>query len=231
MLIHLRPAIAMIELIFALVIMGITLLSAPLLLSTTIQSSNTASQQEAIAATSSQISLILTYPWDNNNIPLNSWGILTTTAGNPLLSNANRWLFPNTNRQFSAAGINNASIDFNLNPNMGDDIDNFNGDVRNVVLYTNENLDIVAGQGEYLRNNQFTLTTGVAYANDATNYTTANVTHPNPFLPLGVGSSDIKLITVTFADATGTTELNSTVSLSAFSCNIGASTNAAVAIN
>jgi len=63
----LRPAIAMIELIFAIVIIGITLLSAPMIISQSVQSINTNLKQEAIAAAASQISLILTYPWDEKS--------------------------------------------------------------------------------------------------------------------------------------------------------------------
>ena len=59
-----RKGIAMIELIFAIVIMGIVLLSAPTLISTATQSGLVAVQQEAIAASSSEIGMILTRDWD-----------------------------------------------------------------------------------------------------------------------------------------------------------------------
>jgi len=57
----------MIELIFALVIMGIVLLSAPMLIQQSIKSSNIALQQEAIVAAASQTSIVLSMHWDENN--------------------------------------------------------------------------------------------------------------------------------------------------------------------
>ena len=65
--IALKRGIAMIELIFALVIMGIVLLSAPMLIQQSIKSGNVALQQEAIAAAASQTSVILSMHWDENN--------------------------------------------------------------------------------------------------------------------------------------------------------------------
>ncbi len=62
-----KRGIAMIELIFSLVIMGIVLLSAPMLIQQSIKSGNVAIQQEAIAAAASQTSVILSMHWDENN--------------------------------------------------------------------------------------------------------------------------------------------------------------------
>ena len=62
-----RKAIAMIELIFAIVIVGIALLSVPNLIYRATESGYTAMQQEAIAAAASDISLILTKRWDEAN--------------------------------------------------------------------------------------------------------------------------------------------------------------------
>ena len=66
-IVTLKRGIAMIELIFALVIMGIVLLSAPMLIQQSIRSGNVALQQEAIAAAASQTSVILSMHWDENN--------------------------------------------------------------------------------------------------------------------------------------------------------------------
>ena len=63
----LRPAIAMIELIFALVIMAIVLMSAPMLISTATKSGYVAIQQEAINAAASQVNMIMGYHWDENS--------------------------------------------------------------------------------------------------------------------------------------------------------------------
>jgi hypothetical protein len=63
----LRPAIAMVELIFAIVIMGIVLMSAPMLISTASKSGYVAIQQEAINEAASQVNMIMGYHWDENN--------------------------------------------------------------------------------------------------------------------------------------------------------------------
>jgi len=62
-----KQGIAMIELIFALVIMGIVLMSAPMLIQQSIKSGNVALQQEAIAAAAAHTSMILSLHWDESN--------------------------------------------------------------------------------------------------------------------------------------------------------------------
>ena len=54
-----RKAVAMIELIFAIVIMGFALMSIPNLLALSANSGYTSLQQEAIATASADISLLL----------------------------------------------------------------------------------------------------------------------------------------------------------------------------
>ena len=75
-----RKAIAMIELIFAIVIIGIALLSVPNLIHQTTQSGFTILQQESIAAASSDLSLILSRDWDESDT--------NESLGAPILSTA-----------------------------------------------------------------------------------------------------------------------------------------------
>jgi type II secretory pathway pseudopilin PulG len=63
----LRPAIAMIELIFAIVIMGIVLMSVPNLIRTTEKSGYVTIQQEAINEVSTHLNVVLSYHWDEND--------------------------------------------------------------------------------------------------------------------------------------------------------------------
>jgi len=60
-----RPAIAMVELIFSITIMGIVMLSAPLLIDRSSQSTYVALQQESIAAAATQINMIMATEWDS----------------------------------------------------------------------------------------------------------------------------------------------------------------------
>jgi len=62
-----RPAIAMIELIFAIVIMGIVMMSAPMIISTAAKSGYVTIQQEAINEAASQINMIMGYHWDESS--------------------------------------------------------------------------------------------------------------------------------------------------------------------
>jgi len=59
-----RPAIAMIELIFAIVVMGIAMMSAPQLIATAAQSGYVSIEQEAVNEASSHLNNILSYLWD-----------------------------------------------------------------------------------------------------------------------------------------------------------------------
>ena len=68
----------MIELIFAIVIMAIALMSAPMLIRTSTQSSMVALQQESIAAAVSQMGMIMTAEWDHRDT--------NGTAGEPVLT-------------------------------------------------------------------------------------------------------------------------------------------------
>ena len=66
-IVSLRPAIAMIELIFALLIMGIVMMSAPMLISTASKSSAVSTQQEAINEAAAQLNMILGFHWDEQD--------------------------------------------------------------------------------------------------------------------------------------------------------------------
>lgn len=228
----LRPAIAMIELIFALVIMGITLLSAPLILNMSIQSSNVAMQQESIAAAASQISLVLTHPWDEGTATtITGFGILNVAAGDSELSPATR-LSADTNasysRRYNDPGLGQTGT-ASLPGNFGEgkdtisdnDIDDFDDVTRRVTLYSASEISKLSqNEGEYLKNNQFNLSTIVNYGNDSANYANANVQFNNPFL-IAANSTNIKLVTVTLRDDTGETEHSQSITMHGFACNIG----------
>ena len=220
----LRPAIAMIELIFALVIMGITLMSAPMLLNMSIQSSNTAMQQESIAAASSQISLILTHAWDEGNTNgTTGYGILNTT-GDTELNSTNRWHYSRIyNTGLGMTTDASAAADF-IDANLNNDIDDFNRQTRHVTLYNaSEVSSITDNEGEYLKGVAFNMISSVKYVVPKTkiNYSAGNVAFNKPSEDASPTTSSIKYVNVTLTDTTGQAEHNQSVSLYAFSCNIG----------
>jgi hypothetical protein len=219
--IFMRPAIAMIELIFAMVIMGIVLMSAPQILSVSAQSTNVATQQEAIAAASSQISLILTHHWDESDSNATTgYGILTVASQG--LRNVNN--FNMTRRYNINPGFQGASTVLGIDgfeTGLLDDIDDFNNQTYTLALYANENASFTNNEGDYIDSAGIRLQTTISYGNDTSNYFANAVVLNNPFSASASASSNIKIITV-LLDSNGTSaDLNKSISLYAFSCNVG----------
>lgn len=222
-----RPAIAMIELIFALVVMGITLLSVPLVVNQSIRSSTVAMQQEAIAAAASQLSLILTQKWDafDSNATAPS-GILNVTQGAAALALGARDLNTTySTRRFNIqAGFTNATTPANLGQELGvdyDDVDDFDNKNMTLTLYGAENESLSNNKGEYA-DTTLVMQNTVRYGLDnAPNYANSPVVFNFPFTSTAAGSTNIKLVSVTLTSGSNVDELNKEVSLSAFTCNIG----------
>ena len=63
-----RKASSMIELVIAIVVMGIAVMTLPLMLERTQANNAFAMQQEAILAAKTQIGDIITFPWDENSL-------------------------------------------------------------------------------------------------------------------------------------------------------------------
>jgi type II secretory pathway pseudopilin PulG len=214
-----KRAIAMIELIFALVIMGIVLMSAPMLIHQSIKSSNVALQQEAIATASSQTAIILSMHWDEKN----------TQAGNSLILDANRTSF-----KFPPAGLMDGGSQLvslrtfplinpktpTINTNFGkdtnettytdfDDVDDYHNSDFGLMLFNNEST--TADLGEYVDKN-ISINTTVRYTQE--NNVSKNIT---------TGSfSNIKFIKVNLtSNQTDVPELEKDITFKAFSCNIG----------
>ena len=241
---RLRPAIAMIELIFALVIMGIALLSAPLILDMSIKSANTAIQQESVAAASSKISLILTKAWDEQTATPPNIGILDPVTEDTQLQPTNRmtrttrpafsmrdYIYTPTGATVAPTPQNQFGSGNPVDTANRNDIDDFHGEVTQLTLYRgDETSDLSSNEGEYIHGQGFDLNTTVLYGKDDTPaYTASDIDFNNPFTLLAAPatSSNIKLITIRLTpNATNLTSTqeefqNERVTLSAFSCNIG----------
>jgi len=227
---RLRPAIAMIELIFALVIMGIIMASAPLLISTATKSGYVTMQQEAINEAATQINIIMGYNWDESNsdesyLPhilnvtsghadLGAVGTTGLRAGTP--SNSER-----TFRRSDGLSTLFATIPASLGPDTADrdDVDDFIGD-------TNLTLIEASVVGDYIETTSLEINTTISYNSDTVtggtgDYDNASITF-NPFTALGgTNTSNIKEIAVTVTSSSGQDELDKSITLRAFSCNIG----------
>ncbi len=220
----------MLELIFALVIMGIVLMSAPMLIHRAQQSGFVAIQQEAINEAASHLNMILGYHWDENDaneVYLDP--ILSVTNGDSNLSEYN-----NTARRigtpkssyrtfvrFDGARLSaSTSLGSDGAGETKDDIDDFIGD-SNLTL-------IESSSSDYVEKTTIEINTSVSYISDSPGGGTYQdpgadnkLTFSNPFSSSSPGgSTNIKHIQVTLTSS-GVNELDKEIILNAFSCNIG----------
>ena len=224
-----RPAIAMIELIFAIVIMGIVMMSAPQLISTATKSGYVTIQQEGVSQAASRVNMIMGYPWDEANVDDSTYNILLQTSS-PVsdLNESNRTVGVMTVvgyrrgtpmqslRNFKAPGTPpwlQASL---VNEGDEDDMDDFAGSLG-------LKLEGAGTGSDYIEENA-TITTTISFLADNTNetgYSHNNITFDFDN-PATSSTSSIKGITVILtSDSASPDELNKTITLKAFSCNIG----------
>jgi len=209
-----KKAIAMIELIFALVIMGIVLMSAPMLINQSIRSSNVALQQEAIVATASQTDIILSMHWDeaNANVPAGESPILETNRPNFTFPPAGLdGIFGRTTQDGSVT-LTPSTIGTDVNETVYtdyDDVDDYHQSSFGLMLYNAENTTVSAG--EYA-DTDINISTTVQYTQETALST-----------PIAAGDvSNIKFITVNLTNnRKDIPELEKNITMKAFSCNIG----------
>ena len=217
---HCRPAIAMIELIFAIVIMGIVMMSAPMLIATSSQSGYAALQQEAVSTTASQIQTIMSTMWDEQDtdgsvgVPLLQTSVSSCTTNTP----------PGTTSQSGryckdALATNlwtfSASLPLGHETSDGDIYDDIDDYDSNGTILSEVNETTTTPDGDYI-DTKITITTAVEYANGAFGSTT----NSNPFDTVAGDTTDVKLISV--VTESNTSEVSKNIRMSAFMCNIGA---------
>lgn len=210
-----RSAMSMLELVFAIVVMGIAVMSLPLIL-TQVQTNNTFSlQQEAILAAKTKIGDILTYEWDHNSYDVAAQRsfVLTAINGNGDL-NCSATTFrrighvnADYRRKCSLAGATASAI----GTDGLDDIDDFNGQATTITA-TLEG----AGTLDYVFT-ALTLTPTITYASDTATYSNTPLNNFT-FNPNNANvRTNIKTIAVTASGG------NQNITLRTFSCNIGES--------
>ncbi len=227
-----RPAIAMIELIFAIVIMGIVLMSAPMLISIAAKSGYVAIQQEAINEAAARVNMIMGYHWDENSADERFLDpVLITASSTDGLTELNTAAFPQTGRRpgtpkesyrsFVREDGERLIASTTLGREGGEnDVDDFRGTIGLTLAGT--------GAGaNYIEKNVDIVTT-VAYISDAPTGTATynpvgNTINFDPnFAQTSATTTNIKRISTTLTSATDSPdELNKTIILHAFSCNIG----------
>jgi hypothetical protein len=208
-MIKLRPAIAMIELIFAIVIIGIVLMSAPTLIGVANQSTSTASSQESITEVSSLIKLITTRYWDENDF--NNTSPILHTA-NPIPPDE----FPgrvSRKQQHLGNDLNATDIGQEAN-NLFNDMDDFNGRDINMTLTMAE--VGVQGRTDYTDFDAI-LHTQVQYGRVA-------APGNEPFSAALGGVANHRNTKIISVNLTSPNFNDKNITLSTFSCNIGSYT-------
>jgi len=224
-----KQAIALIELIFAIVVIGITLLTVPNLLSNTNKASQNAITQEAVSNGASHLEMVMSQYWDEQS----------TTSNNPILyvnngdselkekidSNGNGLkvrvgsnietprrfkLDQNGNKIYATNPIN---FGLDINDTLADDIDDFAGTTYSLVNRENTTVD----KGEY-KDKTINISTAVYYISDNTTYSNNSVVFNNPFSNISNKSTNIKTIKVTITSMND----DKKIVFNGFSCNIGA---------
>lgn len=191
-MVNLRKASSMIELVIAIVVMGIALMTLPLMLERTQASNAFTTQQEAIHAAKTQLGDITTYPWDERAMLNNVVAVLDTDSPNfrrvagttrrvgHIAQNNRRKLF-NSERNASDVGI--------LLPNNIIDIGDFHSQNTKLEELNSTNIEF-AGVLDYRYD--FNMTTNIKYILD---------TPSNTFVFRNTGSdtntTNIKMIEVT----------------------------------
>ena len=223
---HFTPAIAMIELIFALVIMGIVLMTAPMLIRTAAQSGYVTIQQEGIGQAASRVNMIMGYYWDENGTDGSQRAPILQTGGDTELNNnSNGWrtgtpIQSLRNFRFgSDENLSSTPISL-LGPDGTNDIDDFIG-IDHLTPISTATVDNLANYIE--KGTDINMTIDVAYINDAANYNQSPITFNfNTTALTGTSTSNIKMIEVKLTSANNDVpELNKEIVLRSFSCNIG----------
>lgn len=207
-----KKAFTLIELVVAIVVIGIAMMSIPLMLSQASKSNEFNINQEAILAGVTKISSILTYSWNETN----SSGILQVfdvTNGdselNRTVTDKNRRVghFKEKYRRKFYDDTTEANLTLGHDKgNEYDDIDDFNGEYFNIVN---------GGTGDYIKDLNLSVT--VSYIKDSATYSQSPTLNfdlnTSPVLP----STNIKIVEINVTDK----DHNIITKLKAFSANIG----------
>ena len=223
-----RKAVAMIELIFAIVIMGIALMSAPTLISQAGKGGLSVTQQEAIVAGATQMGMIMTRHWDEADTNESDTApILVVTEGITALDEyastgkrigsphlASRSFLTSSGQRLNATAIGDEDGEF-------DDIDDFDGNETTLRKIS----DTTTEEGDYI-DTSLTIYTSVRYMDTTTSpdedYTSESVNYNSPFSnTASTSTTNVKAISVNIQSGEHADVLDTNITLKAFMCNIG----------
>lgn len=221
----------MVELIFALVIMGIVLLSAPMLIQQSIKSSNVAFQQESIAAIAAHTGMLLSKHWDDNNTQHTAGVSPVLRISNPAIASPFNLAGVDFDNNVSGRTSTIASEEFNASTQLiregseFNDVDDYNNFNITLTVF-NAETSTIGTLGDY-RDTDIKIETQVTYADDRPvtpfNQSIINANNNIFTTPQLAGNlqSNIKFITTILTTDSTVDELNKTITFQAFSCNLG----------
>jgi len=226
-----RDAIAMIELVIAIVIMAITLMSVPLIQQQTSRTQTFSLTQEGVMAASLKLRHILSYPFDESNArALNdptdgNEDVLNVNNTDPNDNNLNRqgtsdfraghYDAPKRRKFYTATSpyADATPVNSHTKETPEDDISDFRDKVLPDILHKT-----AGGENSYFLS--YNVRSDVAYVQYFDGVNALNIdpsSEHNDNLDT-TNTSHIKFITVTVRD---TQNVAGTITMSAFACNIG----------
>lgn len=217
-----RKAIAMIELIFSIVVMGIAFLAIPMITSQTIKGSESAIMQESVSAAAAELNMILAKPWDKNGTDEDIASPILRTASTSFDSRAGIVDTNNSRTRFYGADRPNASDNaYNVEESS---IGDFDGKVETLTVYNGE--ESHAYEGNYIDLN-INMTTAVDFIPDNIILSQNTTFDFDPQVGVSANTTNIKKVTTTLTSTTNDNGLadgtlaNKQIVLHSFSCNIG----------
>jgi len=216
-----KSAFSMIELVFAIVLISISMLSLPMLMTTNSSNQEDSLLQEGILLTSTKISQVLSFPWDPNSSPnpaIMSMSQVLDTAGDAELNRNGVTDFrfghfpEELRRRMTPTAPNNRAASA-----IGAGANSISSQDGNV-----EDVNATAGSEQWAYKKPWRLATTVAYVSDIATYSdnVVNYDFPDPIAAPAPGTTNIKAVRVFATDLTpGSTSEG--VALFSYSANIG----------
>jgi len=216
-----RGAFSLLELIIAIIVIGISLLSIPLILTSNTKSLETSLQQEAVMGALTQIANIMSYKWDEGETNASINGgyakILDTQSNASALDcveqsfgrvRKGNFLGDDRRKCYNTQRLATAPDALGSDDNDLDDIDDF-------ITYDSE---LISGdrnsEDDYKRDYAYDI--GVVYINDEFDFDSAGVNWSLDASPVNDRSTNIKMVEVRVSSDNG-----GDIVLKAFSANIG----------
>ncbi len=208
-----KKAFSLIEVVFAIVIVAISLMSVPMLLKQSSKANENSIIQESILAASTQMGNILSYAWDGASYDANNTilRVLDVTAGDNELARDMFSLDKNYRKDCVIGDKRRRFFDTATYTKVypkGGGISQFNGTSTTIT-----------GKGAYdYKDSSISMNSKVFYISDSADYSKKNITFTVSTIPVA-NSTNIKMIELN----TTSPLLGKSFILRTYSCNIGQS--------